>query len=338
MKRIAVFITGIFGLVVVASMLWQPHNESRMPDQALPTVTTIPINPLNVAAFRQHQLTNGEITIAEDLGTKGKYHSYIISYPSDNLTLRALMNVPITAKPEEGYPVFILNHGYIPPKEYSTQYSYSSFTDYYANNGYLVIKPDYRGNAQSEGDPVNPRLSPEYVYDVLNLVNAVKKYKDANPNKIGMMGHSMGGGITLYSVLISKDLKAAILAAGVVGTPKDIYDAAHGGVKIPPPQWIITGAEGLVNVLGDPRQNPKAWEEVSQYNYLNDIAVPIQIVHGTADTDVPVEFSQHLNAELQAKGKQAEYVEMPNGDHNFNSPFRAQFYTKTLTFLDKHLK
>lgn len=45
------------------------------------------------------------------------------------------------------------------PAQYSTTSRYTSYTDVFAGNGYVVVKPDYRGRGNSEGDPdKNPQF------------------------------------------------------------------------------------------------------------------------------------------------------------------------------------
>jgi len=69
-------------------------------------------------------------------------------------------------------------------------------TDYFANQGYIVLKPDYRGNANS--DVTNTALMRfAYPIDVLTLLTSLSNIPQANPNEIYIYGHSMGGEITL---------------------------------------------------------------------------------------------------------------------------------------------
>lgn len=58
----------------------------------------------------------------------------------------------------------------------------------------------------------------------MNALASLKKYKDADPDRIGMWGHSMGGGITLRSMVVSKDIKADVIWAGVVGSYSDLLN------------------------------------------------------------------------------------------------------------------
>src|SRR3990167_7289537 len=76
-----------------------------------------------------------------------------------------------------------------------------------ANSGYVVFKPDYRGHGNSEGKPEGAYYSPAYTTDVLNAVASIKKFKDADPARIGMWGHSLGGNIVLRTMVVSKDIK-----------------------------------------------------------------------------------------------------------------------------------
>jgi uncharacterized protein len=50
---------------------------------------------------------------------------------------------------------------------------------------------------------------------VLNAVAAIKQYVDADPERVGMWGHSMGGQITLRSMVVSEEIKAGVIWAGV---------------------------------------------------------------------------------------------------------------------------
>src|SRR5213075_2420317 len=109
----------------------------------------------------------------------------VASYRSDGLKIFGLLTVPNGRKPAAGWPVIIFNHGYIPPSQYRT------------TERYVVFKPDYRGHGSSEGQPSSAYGSPGYTVDVLNAVTTLQRYPDADRNRIGMWGHSLGGNVTL---------------------------------------------------------------------------------------------------------------------------------------------
>ena len=76
--------------------------------------------------------------------------------------------------------------------------------DGFARNGYVVFRPDYRGHDQSEGNASGGYGSPDYTIDVLNALSSVKRYAAVDPERIGMWGHSMGGHITLRSMVTTQ--------------------------------------------------------------------------------------------------------------------------------------
>ena len=179
-------------------------------------------NPLSIEYLRNRNYPSSNITIEETLSPGENYNRYIASYQSDGLKIYGLFTVPNKEKQNGGFPSIVFLHGYLPPGQYVTTERYVLYQDGFAKNNYITFKPDLRGHGKSEGQPVNSNFSPEYVIDSLNLVSALKIYKDANPNKIGMWGHSNGGGITLKSMVVSKDIKAGVIWAGVVGSYEDL--------------------------------------------------------------------------------------------------------------------
>ena len=149
--------------------------------------------PLQIEEERKAEYTPSDIITEQTLDRGTNYSRYIASYKSDGLKIYGLLTIPDGEAPEKGWPVVIFNHGYIPPEEYRTTERYVAYQDGFARNGYITFKSDYRGHGNSEGQPSGAYYSDGYIRDVLNLLESVKKYQAANPAKIGMWGHSLGG-------------------------------------------------------------------------------------------------------------------------------------------------
>lgn len=162
--------------------------------------------------------------IEQELADGNDYKRYIASYKSEGLKIFGLLAVPSGKIPGNGWPAIIFNHGYIPPEQYVTTQRYEDYVDSFAKEDYIVFKPDYRAHGNSQGNADGNYYSPGYVVHVLNAVSSVKKLPEVNPEKIGMWGHSMGGNITLKNLVISDDIKAAAIWAGVVGFYDDILN------------------------------------------------------------------------------------------------------------------
>lgn len=317
----------------------QSNNQSTATLPADVQVEKSPAHPYTVQALRERTYLGSDLVVERELGDQGEFKSYVVSYQSDGLKLYALMNIPDSVKPAGGFPVIILNHGYIEPTVYDTITSYKSYMDQYSKQGFMVLKPDYRSHDNSEGEQVSAHIAPDYTIDVLNLVSSVKKHPDANPNLIGMWGHSMGGGITLRALAVSKDIKAAALLAGVVASPTSFYNywqLLKDDRRVP--GWIKENADQTLKEFGTPNSNPDLWSAISPYLYFSDFTAPIQIHHGTADKDVPVVFSEELDKALQVADKPVEYFVYQNGDHNLAGSARSPVLSRTIDFFKNNLK
>src|SRR5690242_19024389 len=144
--------------------------------------------PIQIDALRGRDYPGSDITIESVLDPGVNYSRYYVSYLSDGLKIYALMTCPNGPKPVTGWPGVVFNHGYIPPNVYRTTERYIAYVDQIARDGYIVFKSDYRGHDRSEGTARGGYTQPDYTIDVLNAVASIKKYPDADPNRIGMWG------------------------------------------------------------------------------------------------------------------------------------------------------
>lgn len=293
--------------------------------------------------MRQQIYPGSEITIEQTLEPGANYDRYLASYLSEGYKIYALLTVPQGEKPATGWPAIIFNHGYIPPAQYRTTERYVAYVDGFARNGYIVFRSDYRGHGSSEGEAAGGYGSPAYTIDVLNAVSAIKAFPEADPERIGMWGHSMGGHITLRSMVTTGDIKAGVIWAGVVASYPDLlarWRRANDGSPAPTPDPTSTRGRWrreLLDTYGSPEENPQFWAAISPNSYAADLSGPVQLHHGTADDSVPYEFSELLLAQVQAVGKPVELYLYDNDNHNISNYFSTAM-ARSVTFFDTYLK
>ena len=291
---------------------------------------------LRIDTMRKQRYPGSDLVIEQTLAPGANYSRSIVSYRSDGLKILALLTVPNGEKPATGWPVVIFNHGYIPPEIYRTTERYVAYVDGFARNGYIVLRSDYRGHGFSEGEAGSAYSAPDYTVDVLNAVAAVKRYPDADPNRIGMWGHSMGGSITLRTMVTTGDIKAGVIWAGVVATYADLF-ANWDSREAPWRERALRWRQLAFDAYGTPAENPTFWNAISPNSYLADLSGPIQLHHGTLDADVPLAYSQSLAQQIQAVDGQVELYVYDGDNHNLSVNF-ATAMARSLTFFDTYVK
>jgi dipeptidyl aminopeptidase/acylaminoacyl peptidase len=314
-----------------------PHRQVVTPLPPSATPTEFPIDhPLSIETMRRREYPGSPVTLEQILEPGANYNRYYVSYLSEGLKIYALMTVPFGEKPETGWPVIIFNHGYIPPDVYRTTERYIDYVDRIARSGYIVFRSDYRGHDRSEGEANGAYGNPDYTVDVLNAVTSMKAYPDADPNRIGMWGHSLGGYITLRSMVIRNDIKVGVIWAGVVASYPDLINRW----RRPPsyiPRRVISWRTTLAEEYGSPEENPAFWDAISANSYLSDLSGPVQLHHGTNDEDVPIEFSVTLSQQIQTAGVPVELYTYEGDNHNISNSFDLAM-TRTVQYFDTYLK
>jgi dipeptidyl aminopeptidase/acylaminoacyl peptidase len=298
--------------------------------------------PFTIEGLRARTYDAGPIEIVETLQVTEVFTRYRVAYPGDGLRLSAMLNVPKgSGAPGEMFPVIILNHGYVDPKQFPTGSYIRAEADYLARRGYLTLSPDYRGHADSEGngEDAGPGVRGMntfrvgYAVDVLNLLNAIPSLPQADPSRIGMWGHSMGGGITLEILTVDRGakVKAAVLYGAMSGD-----EAAN--LRHIDKLWQPGIFDRVAAVFGTPEDRPDDYARISALTYVGDIAVPVSIHHGTLDDQVPLAWSQDLARRLQDAAKPVEYFEYEGSGHSLRDAAWNTFMERVTIFFDQNVK
>lgn len=281
------------------------------PEAASTTPAPEPLHPVSLPALMATEFDGRDLEVGQILDQNSAYSRYAITYTSGELTISGIMNVPDGEGP---FPVLVLAHGYIDPDIYTTGRGLAREQDYLAREGYVVLHTDYRNHAGSDDDPDNElHLRLGYAEDVINAVLAVREsdlpYLDGD--RVGLLGRSMGGGVT-YDVLVTAPglVDAAVVYAPVSSNAADNFN-----------RWVRDGPAGdaILEAYGDPDDAPEFWRQRSARTFFDRITEPVLIHHGTADDTCPLEWSHETLDALKDAGVDAELIEWDGEPHAFEA-------------------
>jgi len=292
------------------------------------TPTPDPYAGLTIADLSARSYGGGELQVVQALGENGSFTRSLVTFPSDGLTIYGFMNVPQGPGP---FPVVVVVHGYVNPVGYQTLTYTTRYADALARAGYLVIHPNLRGYPPS--DDGDNRFRVGFAVDVLNLLAVVRRQggqpgplEKADPQRIGLWGHSMGGGITIRTITIDAGVRAAVLYGAMSGDERlnfeRIYTVFSNGAR---------GGEELNTPAED-------FARISPIFFLDRVQAAVSIHHGEADTEVPPEWSLDLCGRLRELNKAVECFSYPGQPHTFNGDSDQVFIQRSIDFYNRYLR
>ena len=291
-----------------------------------PSPTPDPYAGLTIADLTARSYGGGEVVALETLAVTSAFTRTLIAYESDGLRIVGFMNTPIGAGP---FPVVIVLHGYVDPARYHTLTYTTPYADALTRRGYLVVHPNLRNFPPSATGPDPFRVG--LAVDVLNLIALIKAQAgqpgllaQADATRIGLWGHSMGGGVALRVLVISPDVRAAVLYGSMSGDERRNYE------KIA----VWSGRQRGLWELSVPEAELR---RIAPVFFLDRITAAVSIHHGEADTVVPLAWSLDLCTRLQALGKTVECFTYPGQPHTFVGEGNRLFLERVLAFFARTL-
>ena len=343
--------------VTIESITPSPIPTKTFTPSPTPTIEEL-IFPYTIDGLRKHNFQSGKIHIRSTLDDENQFYtSYLIDYPSDGLRITGVMQIPVGEGP---FPVIVMNHGFFSRSVYHSGDGTDRASPYLAEHGYITLASDYRSWGKSD-------IGASFFYsglviDVINLIKAIPSIPKADSSRIGIWGHSMGGGVTMKVLTIlggqnenaKTQIKAAILYSPVSADDADIIDRWGMGCfgDITEGEQIVGCNSSDVIPIDLPRNLQDAYrfaasdadtlKEVSPFYHLELINVPIQIHYGTEDgkflSGTPPEWSVKLTQGLRDADKDVELLQYKGEGHSFIGQPWFDFMGRTLRFFDKYVK
>jgi len=225
-------------------------------------------------------------------------------------------------------PVVISFHG---GPEGQERPSFNSTYQALRSRGIGVFAPNVRGSSGFGKKFVNldnGALRVEGVKDIKDCVDYLVKARIADPKRIGIMGGSYGGYMTLAGLTEFPDLFAA--GADLFG----IVNFETFFAQTEPWMAAISTKE-----YGDPATEKDLLYQLSPIHKLDKVKAPLLVLHGANDTNVPLVEAKQVADELKKRGVPVQSVIFPDEGHGFRkTPNRVRSTVEIVRWFEKYLK
>ena len=251
--------------------------------------------------------------------TKVKYRSSV-----DGMDVPAYLFQPLKKRGARGHAAMIWVHGGV---HGNWAITYLPFVKEAVARGYVIIAPEYRGSTgYGEAHHMAIDYGGKEVDDVMSAMAYLKTLPHVDTERVGMMGWSHGGYITLLSILReSHPFKAG---AAIVPVTNLVFRLGYKGPSYA--RQFSTQKE----ILGMPHEKRELYVQRSPLYHVDKLQVPVLVHVATNDTDVDyVENQQIVDALRSRKPDLAEtkvYVNPAPGPASQGHTFSRRVNSKTL--------
>ncbi|MFY9822979.1 MAG: S9 family peptidase [Thermoanaerobaculia bacterium] len=225
-------------------------------------------------------------------------------------------------------PVVISFHG---GPEGQERPSFNAIYQALRSRGIGVFAPNVRGSSGFGKKFVNLDNGPlraEGVKDIKDCVDYLVKARIADPKRIGIMGGSYGGYMTLAGLTEFPDL----FAAGA-----DLYGIVNFETFFAQTEpWM---AAISTKEYGDPATEKDLLVQLSPIHKLDKVKAPLLVLHGANDTNVPLVEAKQVAEELKKRGVPVQSVIFPDEGHGFRKTAnRVRSTVEIVRWFEKYLK
>jgi dipeptidyl aminopeptidase/acylaminoacyl peptidase len=238
-----------------------------------------------------------------------------ITYRSnaDNMEIPAYLFLPLQPRGPKGHPALVWVHGGV-----ASSFSSGSIPliRQAIERGYIVIAPDFRGST-GYGEAFQEAIDygGSEIDDTMTAIDYLKaNVPQVDPDRIGMIGWSHGGFITLHS--LARD-QGKMLKCGYAGVPVTnlVFRLSYKGPGYAAP-FVKQKTIG-----GEPWQKNEIYIQRSPIYHVDKIKVPVMVHVATNDQDVNFVEDQMmiyaLRYHLPYLAQTKIYVDPPGG-HSFD--------------------
>ena len=223
-----------------------------------------------------------------------------------NSTIEGRIYYPSDFDSTKKYPLIVYYYGGCLPSDRSFEMRYSAWL--YTQQGYIVYVLNPSGTI-GYGQEFAARHTNAWgdwtAEEIIEGVKRLCKEKTfINSKKIGCMGASYGGFMTQY-LQTKTDIFACAVSHAGISNITSYWGEGYWGYS-----YSAAASAGSY-----PWNNPDLYTKHSPLFNADKINTPLLLLHGTADTNVPIGESIQMYNALKILGKEVEFITIKGENH-----------------------
>ncbi len=228
------------------------------------------------------------------------------------------------------YPLIVYYYGGTTPTQRTMDNPYSA--QLFASRGYVVyiVNPSGTIGYGQEFSARHVNAWGKRTAD--DIIEGTKRFCEEHPyvdaKHIGCLGASYGGFMTQY-LQTQTDIFAAAASHAGISNVTSYWGEGYWGV----------GYNAVAAAQNYPWNNPDLFTKQGSLFNADKINTPLLLLHGTADTNVPVGESIQLFNALRILGKTVEFIQVDGEDHFIaDVPKRILWHNSIMAWFERWLK
>jgi dipeptidyl aminopeptidase/acylaminoacyl peptidase len=256
-----------------------------------------------------------------------------IAWTNEGFDVQGWLVGPRTLEPGKKYPMIVQVHGgpasAVTPRYVSEGEGGNMLVRELVRKGYFVFFPNPRGS-YGQGLAFSSANRRDFGggdwRDILAGVDAVIRQAPVDGARLGLMGHSYGGFMTMWGVTHSQRFKAAVASAGIANW---ISYYGQNGID----QWMVPFFGATMY------EDPAIYRAASPIESIKAARTPTLVLAGERDVECPPAQSQEFWHGLKAQGVPTSLVIYEDEGHAIRKPEHVRDQReRTLGWFDKYLK
>ena len=226
-----------------------------------------------------------------------------VHWDSDGQRVQGWLIAPKDVDPSRRYPMVVSVHG--GPSSAASPRWPTRWTAMLPAEGYYVLLPNPRGS-YGQGEAFTQGNVKDFGYgdlrDIVKGVDAAVAAAPIDPQRVGIIGWSYGGYMTMWAVTQTDRFKAAVAGAGIVN-----WQSYYGQNRID--RWMIPFFGASVY------DDPAVYARSSPITFIKNVKTPTLVLHGDRDSEVPTPQGYEFWHALKTLGVPTQLVIFENEGH-----------------------